>query len=452
MFLSRDGRRVRGLSGPERRALRQAYGAGQTILLLHPSVHDIDALHVVIQDGVTHRSSRDPVVLAYALRQERGLPTVRVVHNLRPSLPAPGGIGPAFEDEGAPQRTLDVVISELNHAPEVAAPADDDSTTDWTPLQTAVITSTSNGIYNTPVSLYALHACQENKDYYLVETGGDWTATEAAFESASQRAGQITLNADGSNVVTNFQAGTQYCTAGIDVAGNQDQRVCRYTPYPLYYQVDITPPNGPGVIQVNASPAGDQGLSADYTSGVSFSITGDVSIEGLIQPGVSFDNESTITVPPIMVSAGDVGNEGAFTRYQYCTIGNVLSNCSSNIQITGQSGACVNFIAGNPQQGQTPNGRLSDVAQTVRWQVDPTTYGGATTFDVTVTWQVDMAFSQGLFWNGPFIDRNAGRTGGPSGYCNLFGCSCSLPFVSNIDTHSLTFNLPIPSSTNCPSG
>ena len=28
------------------------------------------------------------------------------------------------------------------------------------------------------------------------------------------------------------------------------------------------------------------------------------------------------------------------------------------------------------------------------WQVDPTTYGGSTTFDVTVTWQVDMAFSQ----------------------------------------------------------
>jgi hypothetical protein len=218
--------------------------------------------------------------------------------------------------------------------------------------------------------------------------------------------------------------------------------------------VDIVPPNGPTVIQVNASPAGDQGLSADYSSGVAFSITGEVSIEGLIQPGVTWDNETAVTVPPIMVSAGipSGSNEGRFTRYQYCTVGSTLSDCSSDIQITGQSGLCQNFVVGNPQQGQTPNGSLSDVAQTVRWQVDPATYGGNTTFDVTVTWEVDMAFSQALLWNGQFIDRNAGRTGNPSGYCNLFGCSCSVPFLSNIDAHSLTFKLPLPSSTACPSG
>jgi hypothetical protein len=105
---------------------------------------------------------------------------------------------------------------------------------------------------------------------------------------------------------------------------------------------------------------------------------------------------------------------------------------------------------GQPQQGQTPDGRLSDVAQTVNWQVDPGTYGGATTFDITVTWQVNMALSQALFWNGQFCLGN--QCGNPTGYCNPFGCSCSFPFLSNVDAHSLTFNVPIPSSTNCPSG
>jgi hypothetical protein len=162
---------VGGLSGPERRALRQAYGAGQTILLLHASVHDIEALHVLVKEGVTHQSSTDPTFLAYALRQESDIPTVRVVHDLRPSLRAPGGIGPDFEDEGALDRALDVIISELIHPPVLAAAPRPTSPAagpaDWkdSPVQQAVITTTSNGIYNTPVDIYALHSCLDKHDY-----------------------------------------------------------------------------------------------------------------------------------------------------------------------------------------------------------------------------------------------------------------------------------------------
>jgi hypothetical protein len=54
------------------------------------------------------------------------------------------------------------------------------------PVQMAVISTTSNGVDNTPVDIYALHSCQDNHDYYLVNTGGDWTATEAQFQSASR--------------------------------------------------------------------------------------------------------------------------------------------------------------------------------------------------------------------------------------------------------------------------
>ncbi len=165
-------------------------------------MHDIEALHVLVKDGVTHQSTSDPAVLAYALRQESNIPTARIVHDLRPSLRAPGGIGPDFEDEGALQRALDVVISELTHPPVLAAAPRDvpaAGPADWSqsPVQTNIITSTSNGNYNTPVEIYALHSCQENKDYYLVDTGGDWTATEAAFSSASTEAGQMRPSPNG---------------------------------------------------------------------------------------------------------------------------------------------------------------------------------------------------------------------------------------------------------------
>jgi hypothetical protein len=450
---------VGGLSGAERKAIRQAYDAGQTILLLHASVHDIEALHVLVKDGVTHRSSSDPTVLAYALRQESDIPTVRVVHDLRPSLRAPGGIGPDFEDEGALQRALDVIVSELTQAPVLAAPPPPiPGPADWSqsPVQTAVLTSTSNGVYNTPIDIYALHSCQDNHDYYLVNTGGDWTATEAQFLSASWEAGQLSLPSSNGNIVAHFESDPAFCTGGISVASGQDERLCRYTPYPLWYQVDILPPNGPTVIQLNAKPAGNQGVSSTYTSGFSWSLGGAVNISGDgpsggIQAGVTWSNDVSTTTVPLLLSAGDQGNQGTFTRYQYCTVGNSLANCDSNIKIGGQSGLCLDFIAGQPQQGQTPEGRLSDVAQTVQWQVDPATYVGKT-FLITVTWQVDMAFSEARLWWDQFIDPRNHTDGGPTGSCNSFGCSCSMPFSENIDPHSVTFIVPIPSSANCPSG
>ncbi|MGH6897143.1 MAG: hypothetical protein ACREJ5_11450 [Geminicoccaceae bacterium] len=70
----KGGNRVLGLRRPERSALRQAYDAGQVILLLDASTHDVEALHVLLDDGAPFQSTTDPVVLAYALRQENGVP------------------------------------------------------------------------------------------------------------------------------------------------------------------------------------------------------------------------------------------------------------------------------------------------------------------------------------------------------------------------------------------
>jgi len=153
----------------------------------------------------------------------------------------------------------------------------------------------------------------------------------------------------------------------------------------------------------------------------------------------------------MVIHAGDMGNEGTFTKYVYCTAGNTVENCTSTIQMVGAAGACQQFVVGAPQNGQTPDGRLSDVAQTVNWQVDPGTYTGST-FDITVTWKVELARSTSNLWQGQFVNNPGGSTGGPfgpTGNCNYFGCSCSISSNTTPTTVSQTFKVPFPSSTQC---
>lgn len=452
-------KRVRGLRPAEKKAIRQAYRAGQTIVVLDASTHDIEALHTLLRDGAAHESTTDPVVLAYTLRQENKIPKARVVSRIRPTPPMEED---PEADDLAWSRAIEIIVTELTFSPLTFR---DQETTaisaDWgsSPVQSTVVTSTSNGIYNTPMQVYVLHSCQQNEDYYLVNTGGDWTATESRYESASEKDGQISVDSN-HDLSINWQSTKVHCTGGSDVSGTilgNDERICRYMKYPLSYEVDIVPPNGPAVVQVNATPAGNQGKSASYRSGFSFSIGGVVNVSGKgpsagIQTGVSWSNSVQTTVPPLVIHAGDIGNEGTFTQYQYCTVGSSVEDCTSTIQMVGQSGLCLNLDVGDPQNGQTPDGRLSDVAQTVNWQVNPATYVG-TTFDITVTWKVNLATSTSNLWVGSFLNLPAGSDGntGPSGYCNQFGCSCGIRTTSTttmVVDH--IFKVPFP-STQCSS-
>jgi hypothetical protein len=454
MFLTRNGGQVRGLSGPERGALRQAYDAGQVILLLDASTHDIEALHLLLDDGVAHTSTTDPVVLAYALRRENNIPTAQLVTYPSKEL----DLNQLSEDELderelAMTRALEIVVEELTRPP--AAPEDDDATADpanWknSPVQAITIKSTDRGTYNTPIELYALHSCLHDKDFYLVNTGGTWTPEFARYQSASRNLNQMRLVDD--VLVVDWNDSKLWCDGGSAIFFENDRRICRYIDYPLSYTVEIVPPPAPtGVAQVNAAPAGDQGQSTSYTSGFSFSIGGGVDVSGSgpsggFQAGVSWDNSVTTTVPALVIQAGNTGNQGTFTRYKYCTGGDRVQNCTSSIRMTGEGGACREFVVGQPQQGQTPNGRLSNVAQTVNWEVDPTTYGGSTTFDVTVTFTGDVVVSTSYLWN------VWSPTSGPRGMCNAFGCSCGI--VTNNDPQkrpvitSHTFKVPHP-STKC---
>ncbi len=451
VFLSRDAKRVLGLRPAERRALRQAYDAGQVILLLDTSTHGIEALHLLLEDGVALESSTHPVVLAYALRQENGVPSARLV--IHPAVDADPD-----ERERALSQALETVVEELTRPPAALedAPAAGASP-DWqtTPIQKTILSSSDTGTYNTPVEIYALHACDENKDYYLVNTGGDWTATQAAYQSADALLGEITAD-EAHNLRIEWQPGDAHCAAGGDVGTFGNEYICRYMNYPLSYEVDILPPSGPTAVQVNAAPAGDQGQSASYSSGFSFTLTGVVQVSGNgpvggLQAGLSWNNTVSTSVPPLTIEGGDAGpgNQGAFTRYRYCTVGTDPS-CTSTIQMVTPFGPCANWVVGPPQQGQTPEGRLSNVAQTVYWQVDPGTYTGST-FDITVTWTVDLATSTSNLWWNKFRNLVGDPQSGPEGYCNSWGCSCGITTTTAPITLSQTFKVPLPSSSQCPS-
>jgi hypothetical protein len=247
VFLSRDGKRVLGLRPAERSALRRAYDAGEVILLLDASTHDIEALHVLLKDGVAHESSTDPVVLAYALRQENDIPTARLVtHPLEDAFGEDLDEDELDEAELALSRAIEIVIEELTRPR--AAPEDDAaaSSTNWknSPVHVQVLELSERGTYNTPVEIYALHSCRENMDYYLVDTGGTWTPERARYESADQRRGQMRLDSH-LNLDIDWQPGEQFCDGGFEVSGNGGPgHICRYMDYPLFYQVDIVPLSG----------------------------------------------------------------------------------------------------------------------------------------------------------------------------------------------------------------
>jgi hypothetical protein len=210
----------------------------------------------------------------------------------------------------------------------------------------------------------------------------------------------------------------------------------------------MVPQSGPRVVQVDAAPAAAQGRSATYTSGLSFSLSGGVEVSGDgpsagLQAGITWDRSVSTDVPPLMVEAGNQAVHGAFTRYRYCTIGDSVQNCVSTIQMVGP-GICQRWIVGDPQNGQTPNGRLSGVAQTVIWQVDPATYIGDE-FEITVTFQAELATSTSRLWNSPTNIQGLG-VGAPWGSCNAFGCNCGIDTeVHRPAKVSQTFKVKVPS-------
>ena len=115
--------------------------------------------------------------------------------------------------------------------------------------------------------------------------------------------------------------------------------------------------------------------------------------------------------------------------------------------MTGQTGTCSDLNVGTPLNGQTPGGRLSDVAQTVNWEADPSSYEGDT-FNITVRWKSELQTCTSRLWGCTIVQSGLVNIG-PTGNCNGFGCSCEIssgtPQTLVVDH---TFKMPFP-STDC---
>jgi hypothetical protein len=190
-------------------------------------------------------------------------------------------------------------------------------------------------VYNTTVSLYALHSCDPDivtgviYDYYMVTTLADWTPTQAKFQSAATELGDDsmylfvntgTFPPSAYYVVANWQDDPTltYCSSPSSAGSNAD--ICRYINYPLQYEVQMVPQSTAtginGVSQQDAKPPGSQGQATTYQSGFTFSLGGTVNVSGSgpgagISAGVTWNNTTSTTVPAIEFDLSQTGNEGA---------------------------------------------------------------------------------------------------------------------------------------------
>ena len=460
------------LTEQEKDAIKASYEAGQTLALISPSTIDVEALHELLGAGAAYTSTTHPIHMAYITRMEKSNPVSRVLQNVRAS---PSTAQDAGADERAYARAYTILVEDLKRAPlqnNESAPIMSEQNTDLAQvsLQTTFLTSTTSGNYSTTVNFYAAHICESNQsmpkpyDMYLVTSSGDWTASDAKWQSASAREGELYLaNCDGEQcLVEDWKDTDDYCDGGIAIASDvpfnkYDLRLCRYMNYPKQYSVSFVPPAGIKTDQANAAPSATQGTASSYSTGFAFSLGGNVNISGKgpaagLQVGVTWSEKTTVSVPPLLVKAGITGNEGRYTDYAYCTddTGKNAGTCISTVQMTDTKGLCVDYDVGDPSDGQKPSGSMSGVAQSVQWVVGengtyPGIYGNATHYPITVNWSVDLATSTSRLWSGPFSAPGSDENG-PTGMCNDSGCSCSIETTTNPITASYTFKVPLPSS------
>lgn len=439
--------------------LEATYRAGHTIVLLDATTDHIAALHEVVGEGVAAGLKSGEVVLAYALRREQRIPKATVLLHVQPSPLRTSAGEPETtgleDDERALGRNVDRVVNELAQRPNAGseAPGDPNQQATWqdNPLQTTTLAIQSAGVYNTSVSVFALHACNENTDHYVVTAGSDWTATDAKFQSASTERGNSSMYYDADNdvyVVASWadDPDLTYCSSGGFFADNAD--ICRYVNYPLQYELVMLPPATGTVLQLNAAPAATQGRSATLQNGFSFGIAGSVNVSGNgpqagLSAGATWSNMQSTTVPPLELEVGNQGNEGAFWTFRYCTDGeepDEHSDCTSHVQTTRDvcRARFGDFSGTNPQQGQTPDGKLSNSVQSVHWQ-QPTSGRTASSFDIEVQFTPVIATTTANLW------VPTGREGADAG-CNAAGCDCVSSTTSARLTKSVTFKVPYPST------
>ena len=209
------------LTQQEKDAIKASYEAGQTLALIAPSTIDVKAFHGLLGAGAAFESTTDPVLLAYIMRREDGMPTASALFNIRPT---PDTENPGA-DERAYARAYDLVVADLSRSPLPRQPTSDltdapiDLSTNY--VQSTVLKELSGGYYTMPVKVSSGRVCKatgvEPIDFYVITSRGDWDPTEAQWQSASKKDGQITLKNNDDDLSIDWQNNDHYCTGGIAV-------------------------------------------------------------------------------------------------------------------------------------------------------------------------------------------------------------------------------------------
>jgi hypothetical protein len=452
-----EGGTMSQLTDAQAQEIKATYRAGYTVMLLGATMQHIKALHTIVGEGVSYRSKDTPIVMAYALRRQNYTPTAVLLTRLDPSPletasgdPDPTGI---LDEQTALTRAVARTVTELTHVPQPVAPGplkDPNQQADWlsAPIQvTTFAINSPQGVYNTPVSVFALYRCIDQTDHYAVTAGADWTATNARWQGATSAGSNPSMYRDSNNnLVINWQDNNRtYCSSPGAFGGYDD--VCRYINYPLSYGLTMVPRTESAVVQLNAAPAATQGQQTSYTSGFSFSIGGTVNVSAMgpaggISLGATWSNTTQTTVPPLVVDVSNTGNEGVNWDFKYCTRGlepDPGTNCTSHVQMVKD--VCQAQLGDDsgtdPQQGQTPVGKFSNATQSAHWQSNASGRQGST-FDIEVAFQARTANTIAHLNLNGLVDPIQG--------CNAFNCACVSVTTAEPVTKSFTFQIPYPST------
>ncbi len=454
-----QGETVLRLHERQKRELKATYLAGYSIALLDAKPPHTSALHVIVGEGINYRSKKTVADLAYVLRKENYVPTATLLtyvarSPLQTANGDPDPVGLA-DTEQALDRAADRTVLELQRTPKVGLPApvhDPNQPIAWQDNPLATITfaiQDASGVYNTPINVYALHRCLDGTDHYAVTAGADWTPTHATWQGVTSEEPNASMTVDASgNLVLNWQNVRTYCSS-VGTHGFFDD-ICRYINYPLSYQVAMVPRSEGTVVQIDAAPAATQGEQTTYQSGLNFSIGGTVNVSAKgpaagLSLGATWVNVTQTTVPPLIVEAGNIGNEGAFWNFKYCTTGlepDPGTNCTSHVQMVKDvCQAQLGDDSGtNPQQGQTPDGKFSNAVESVHWQTGPDTRVGKG-FDIEVEFVANIANTVSHL-GVPYLPPDTIWN------CNAVGCACVSVTESTPVSESKTFEVPFP-STKC---
>ncbi len=449
------------------RGLKATYRAGYSIVLLDATLSQVNALHRIVGEGVNYRSKNSGSVMAYSLRRQNSIPTVTMLTTVDPSpLRTPSGDPDSTgiqDEENALDRAVDITIAELEKPANVGLPGpprDLNQPIDWlaNPVQsTTFAINGAQGVYNTSIGVYALHSCDSETDHYAVSALGDWTATTAKWQSAGTEtlpgANGPTMYLDsGNNLVINWRDDRIQCSSQSSFSSDSD--ICRYINYPLSYSLTMAPQNEGTVTQLDAKPSATQGQQTSYSSGFSFSVSGTVNVSaqgpgGGLGFSAAWNNVTQTTVPPLIVDVQNTGNandEGVNWSFKYCTSGlepDPGTNCTSHVQMVKDvcQAQLGNDSGNNPQQGQTPVGKLSNTVQSAHWQAGPDTRANNSTFDIEVAFTANLANTTAHLGGAvPYPadpDSNQG--------CNPFNCACVSETKAAPVSKSLVFQIPFPS-------